>query len=49
MVGTLNLFLKHTSASITINESWDGDVKGDMESSLNHIAPDGAKYYKHTL
>ena len=45
----LNLFLKHTSASLTINESWDGDVKRDMEASLNRMAPDSAKYYKHTL
>ena len=46
-MGTLHLFIKHTSASLSINECWDGSVKKDMESCLNRLAPDGADYYTH--
>ena len=46
-VGTLHLFIKHTSASLSINECWDGSDKKDMESCLNRLAPDGADYYTH--
>ncbi|TWT52314.1 hypothetical protein KOR42_30000 [Thalassoglobus neptunius] len=46
-IGLLNLFLKHTSASLTINENADPDVPLDMESSLNAIAPEDFPY-RHT-
>ncbi|MEW4489764.1 secondary thiamine-phosphate synthase enzyme YjbQ [Thalassoglobus sp. JC818] len=46
-IGLLNLFLKHTSASLTINENADPDVPIDMESSLNAIAPEDFPY-RHT-
>lgn len=46
-VGLLNLFLKHTSASLTINENADPDVPIDLESSFNAIAPENFPY-RHT-
>jgi len=39
-VGLLHVFIKHTSASLTINENADPDVQTDLESSLNAIAPE---------
>ena len=46
-VGLLNLFLQHTSASLSINENADPDVQLDMESSLSAIAPESFPY-RHT-
>eukprot|EP00903_Cladosiphon_okamuranus_P012656 g11839.t1 len=50
-VGMANIFLKHTSASLTINENADPDVRTDMESALNQIVP--VKWhntmFRHTL
>ena len=39
-VGMANLFIQHTSASLTINENCDPDVRVDMESALNAIVPE---------
>jgi secondary thiamine-phosphate synthase enzyme len=39
-VGLLHLFLLHTSASLTINENADPDVRTDMETVFNHIVPE---------
>jgi len=47
-VGLLHVFLQHTSASLTINENADPDVRIDLESSLNDIAPEDFPY-EHTL
>jgi secondary thiamine-phosphate synthase enzyme len=47
-VGLMHLFLQHTSASLTINENADPDVRVDLESSLNAIAPEDFPYV-HTL
>jgi len=47
--GMLNLFIKHTSASLTINENADSTVRDDFESHFNHFVPENAPYYKHTL
>lgn len=47
--GILNLFIQHTSASLTINENADPDVRGDMERHFNHSVPENAPYYEHTL
>ena len=38
-MGMCNLFIQHTSASLTINENADSDVRRDMEVALNKIAP----------
>ncbi|MCA9241299.1 MAG: secondary thiamine-phosphate synthase enzyme YjbQ [Planctomycetales bacterium] len=46
-VGMVNLFIQHTSASLTINENADPDVRVDMERSLSSIAPE-AFPYTHT-
>ncbi|KAF7817692.1 UPF0047 protein C4A8.02c-like isoform X1 [Senna tora] len=48
--GLAHLFLQHTSASLTINENYDSDVRDDTESFLNIIVPEGASAtWKHTL
>ncbi len=48
-IGQLHLFIKHTSASLTINENADPDVRRDLESHFNEFAPENAPYYRHTL
>jgi secondary thiamine-phosphate synthase enzyme len=47
-VGILHIFIQHTSASITINENADDDVRRDLESSLNSLAPEDFPYV-HTI
>ncbi|MCG9727779.1 secondary thiamine-phosphate synthase enzyme YjbQ [Vibrio brasiliensis] len=47
-VGLLQLFIQHTSASLTINENADPTVRHDMERHFNHFVPERAPYYKHT-
>ncbi len=46
-VGMLNLFLLHTSASLSINENADPTVRQDFESYFNKTVPEGAPYYRH--
>lgn len=46
-IGLLNLFIKHTSASITINENADPTVRADFESFFNRAVPEKEPYYKH--
>lgn len=45
--GIMNIFIKHTSASLTISENADPDVRIDLEESLNRLAPENAPYYLH--
>lgn len=47
-VGMLNVFIKHTSASLTINENADPTVRQDFESFFNRAAPENESYYAHT-
>ncbi|VAW29783.1 UPF0047 protein YjbQ [hydrothermal vent metagenome] len=47
--GLLNLFLKHTSAALMLNENADPDVRTDLNSLLDKIAPEGAPFYTHVL
>ena len=47
--GILNLFVKHTSCALTINENADPDVRNDLEKIMNHIVKEGEPYYEHTL
>ncbi len=47
-VGLAHVFIKHTSASLTINENADPDVRIDLESSINAIAPEDFPYV-HTM
>ena len=48
-VGLLHLFIKHTSAGLSINENADPDVRMDMESIFNHLEIEREPYYQHTL
>ena len=47
--GILHIFIKHTSASLTINENYDPDVRRDFESHFNVMVKENAPYYVHTL
>ena len=47
--GILQLFIKHTSASLTINENADPTVLADFESHFNMLAPENQSYYQHTF
>jgi len=47
--GLLHIFIKHTSASLTVNENADPTVRSDFESHLNKMVPENAPYYAHTL
>ncbi len=47
--GMLNLFIKHTSCALSINENWDPSVRADLETIFDKLVPDGAPYYEHSL
>lgn len=47
-IGQLQVFIKHTSASLTINENADPTVRLDFESHINTMVPENQSYYKHT-
>ena len=47
-IGVLNVFIKHTSASLTINENADPTVRSDFEEHMNIMVPEDAPYYVHT-
>jgi secondary thiamine-phosphate synthase enzyme len=47
--GLLHLFIKHTSASLTINEDADPTVRADFETHFNIMVPENAPYYRHTI
>ena len=47
--GLLHVFIKHTSASLTINENADPSVRADFESHFNHMVPEDQLYYIHTM
>ena len=47
--GFLQVFIKHTSAGLTINENADHTVREDFESHFNQMVPEKQPYYKHTL
>lgn len=46
-LGVLQVFIKHTSASLTINENADPTVRIDFESHMNVMVPENAPYYRH--
>ena len=48
-MGMLNLFVKHTSCALSINENADPDVRTDMEKILNRMVKENEPYYDHTL
>ncbi len=45
--GTAQVFIKHTSASLTINENADPTVRSDFESHINKMVPENMPYYRH--
>ena len=47
-IGQFQVFIKHTSASLTINENADSSVRTDFESHFNKMIPENQPYYKHT-
>ena len=47
-VGQLQVFIQHTSASLTINENADPTVRTDFEAHINKMVPENAPYYIHT-
>ena len=47
-VGWMQVFVQHTSASLTINENADPDVRVDFETAMNHAVPESLPYV-HTL
>jgi secondary thiamine-phosphate synthase enzyme len=46
-VGMMNVFIMHTSASLTINENADPTVRDDFESWFNRAVPENESYYAH--
>ncbi|MCP8900543.1 secondary thiamine-phosphate synthase enzyme YjbQ [Gilvimarinus xylanilyticus] len=46
-VGLIQVFIQHTSASLSINENADPTVRGDLERHFNHFVPERAPYYEH--
>ena len=49
MTGVVNIFIKHTSASLTINENADSTVRVDFETHFNIMVPETANHFLHTL
>jgi secondary thiamine-phosphate synthase enzyme len=48
-IGLLHVQLLHTSASLTLNENADPDVRTDLMAFLSRLVPDGADYFQHVL
>jgi len=48
-VGIAHVFIKHTSASLTLNENASADVRRDFAAWFDRVVPDGAEYFRHTL
>lgn len=46
-IGQLQAFIKHTSASLTLNENADPTVRADFERHFNKMIPENAPYYQH--
>ena len=47
--GALQIFIKHTSASLTINEAADSTVRSDFEAHFNEMVPENQPYYRHIM
>ena len=48
-VALVNVFIKHTSAGLTINENADSDVRVDFESIFNKLVPENLPFLEHTI
>lgn len=47
--GLVNIFIKHTSAALALNENVDPSVRKDFDSVFNKLIPENQSYYTHTL
>ena len=47
--GLLNIFVKHTSCGLSINENADPDVRTDLNNILDNLVPENQPYYEHTM
>ena len=47
--GFFHVFIKHTSASLTLNENADSTVRNDFESHFNEMVPENQSYYRHIM
>ena len=47
--GMCFLFLPHTSASLVMSENWDPTARADLETFMERLAPEGDRWYTHTL
>ena len=47
--GVLNLFVKHTSCALSLNENADPAVRSDLETAFDRLIPDNTKGFQHTL
>ena len=48
-IGLCHLFIRHTSASLTLNENASPDVRDDFEAYFNETVPEHARYWTHTV
>jgi secondary thiamine-phosphate synthase enzyme len=48
-VGLAHILIRHTSASLTLNENASPDVRRDFESYFDAVVPEDARYWTHTL
>lgn len=48
-IGLAHFFLRHTSASLTLNENASPDVRSDFSRFFDRLVPDGANYFDHTI
>lgn len=46
-IGIVHIFIKHTSASLTVNENADPTVRDDFETCFNKLVPEGDPDYRH--
>jgi secondary thiamine-phosphate synthase enzyme len=47
--GILQVFIKHTSAALAINENADPTVRHDMDKAFDYLVPENQKFYQHTV
>ena len=47
--GIVNLFVKHTSCGLCINENAGPDVRTDMKKIFDRLVPENQPYYEHTM
>ena len=47
--GLLHIFIKHTSAGLSVNENADPTVRHDLDKSFDELAPENEPYYQHTV